>query len=92
MRGQADISRHWRRLHITADHLVHADTRSSGVQQNSSSAAATAAKAIVGGGGALLAGHVAYEWRKHGLVESWRKSLKRKGRFPSESWEFFLYA
>ena len=34
---------------------------------------------MLGAGGAALAGHVGYEWRKHGLAESWRKSLQRKG-------------
>ena len=36
-------------------------------------------KVVLGAGGAALAGHVGYEWRKHGLAESWRKSLQRKG-------------
>ena len=43
------------------------------------SASATVAKVVLGAGGAALAGHVGYEWRKHGLAESWRKSLQRKG-------------
>lgn len=41
--------------------------------------AATAIKVVLGAGGAALAGHVGYEWHKHGLEESWRKSLQRKG-------------
>ena len=39
----------------------------------------SAAGVVLGAGGAALAGHVAYEIRKHGLAESWRKSLRRKG-------------
>lgn len=53
--------------------------RPDGVSSSECGAAASAAKAVLGVGGAALAGHVAYEARKHGLAESWRKSLERKG-------------
>eukprot|EP01052_Picozoa_sp_SAG31_P022234 SAG31_NODE_1758_length_7335_cov_18.704600_7_plen_247_part_00 len=36
-------------------------------------------KGMAGLGGLSLGAHIAYEVRKHGLVESWHKSLKRKG-------------
>jgi hypothetical protein len=80
-----------RRLGALEAHVAHvAPAESSRLQQAGgqecatpttvgAAAAGTAAKLVLGAGGAALAGHVGYEWRKHGLAESWRKSLERKG-------------
>ncbi len=63
-----------RRLRAVTAHVAAPRTSSAEV-----SASGTVAKVVIGAGGAALAGHVGYEWRKHGLAESWRKSLQRKG-------------
>ena len=76
-------SRSARRLRSLAAHIAAPPAAR---QQSTGAATATlqagvaaVVKTVVGVGGAALGAHVAHQVGKHGLAESWSKSLRRKG-------------